>query len=1178
MIRKIFSFLVQPWLLSLLILMLIAAIIWFIGPLIAIAGYKPLVSEFVRLVTVIALLLAWGLNNLRVSKKVQNQDKEISQKIIDDSQKVSVEAKNPEEVILADRFNEAIKALQSSKMGKKSQLYTLPWYIIIGLPGSGKTTALKNSGLQFPLHNTFGDEPIQGAGGTRYCDWWFTNEAIMIDTAGRYTAQEDTKKTEAQSWLGFLNILKKGRPKRPLNGIVVTISVQDLLTKTATQRSLHATAIKQRVQELNHQLNMELPVYVVLTKVDTVAGFATFFDDMEHDEREQAWGFNFDNKPIEQENVFKTYFSEQYDALMANINNRVLYLLDHEKSQSRRNLIHQFPHQMSALKPVLLEFLNNIFTPNQFETPLIIRGTYFISSTQANIGSQWISASIPTDILNPPVDHVTGESKTFFVNHLFKNIIFKEANLASINHKSRRRFHWAYWSFIAALIIAFLGVLLAWQNSLSLNRDYISEVREDINKYLESTDGGLIDARNWLSLATGLNHLRDLSTGYDQGSKDYPFLQGLGLYQGHKVGSEASITYKKALHVFLMEDIGRLLQNQISVARNDEHLYEALKFYLMQYHSDKMDRETFLVWIDILLRRELSGEDNQLLRDHLKGHIRTALAENISPAAINQLLVDQARETLVLTPLDLRLYRRLKNDYQKNNSGEFSLTNLLGKKGDLVFYYASGKPLSSEIPNLFTFNGFHATFNVQNKQLAERLAGEQWIYGDSLPTDLSDEKIKKITQKVDEYYFDEYIEYWQTLINDIRIKPFDNINQAQALLRLLASSEKPLIKVISAIRKNTALDEVPVLSDKKKEAVGELAETFASNEKNRLERLTPLTALGGEVKLPGYPVSDNFASFNQYAQMEEGLPLAELQSSINIINNHFSKLANAGNVKEAALSANLDAQSGTNPIEAMKRSFSEAHPDIQRWVSNITTDANKVTASAAKEHVNNKWQSEVYSFYQKAIKGRYPVDPKSTRDIKLSDFAEFFGPNGIMQVYFDSTVKPFVDKSRRTWRWKKDINISNARLRIFQRADEIQKMYFNQGSASPEVAFLLKPLFLDKVTTGSLLEVGGQRMAYNHGPLRTQKINWPGDSAEHSKLTFTLASKGTPISSRAEGEWAWFRLLDEYSTVTPESNSDAVNIVFDVKGVKAQYLLTPKSSFNPFTNNVLKNFGIPSRL
>lgn len=1177
--KRFLKFITQAWFLSLLAIILLSLVIWFIGPLIAIAEYKPLSSDIVRVIVIFVLLTAWGLNNLRKDKKEQKKDKDIAKEITENNKKITTDSNtSADEKILADRFNQAIKTLQTSAFSKKSKLYTLPWYVMIGLPGSGKTTALKNSGLQFPLHSQFGEEPIQGTGGTRYCDWWFTNEAIMIDTAGRYTAQDDARKSEAKSWHSFLDILKKGRPKRPLNGIIVTISAEDILNKTNTQKSLHATAIKQRIQELNHQLNMELPVYVMLTKADTIAGFTTFFDDMEQDEREQVWGFNFADKKIERNNDFTSYFNEQYTQLIDNVNSRVLYLLDHEKMQTRRNLIHQFPYQMHALKPLLLEFLNNIFTPNQFETPLIIRGMYFISSTQSNMNSKWVSGSLPTDKLHIPVDQVTTDAKTFFIHDLLKKVVFKEANLANLNYKSRRRHKLVYWSLMTGSIFTFLGCLLLWQNSLSLNRDYINELRSEINTYIDSTDGGLIETRNWLSLANGLNHLRDLSTGYIQGSEEYPITQGMGMYQGHKLGSEAKNTYKKGLHAFLMTDIANLLSKQLANADNDEHLYESLKFYLMLYNPEKMERETFSLWVDILMQRTLASEENEIIRTNLLSHLNTALDENISPAPIQQQLVDSARETLVLTPLDLRLYRRLKNDYLRDNPNEFKISQLLGKKGDYIFYRESGLDLNVGIPNLFTYKGFHAGYNIQNKKLAERLASEQWIYGDSLPTDLSEDKIKEITSRVDDYYFEEYIYYWKTLIKDLRIKPFNSVNQGQAVLRLLASSEKPLVKVLKAIRKNTALNETVGISSEKKEALGKLAEEFADSEKNRLERLLPITALGGDIKLPGYQVADAFQTFNQYSQLEEGLPLFQLQESLNQLNNHFSVLANAGNMKEAAFSASVNAEAGANPIMGLKRSLDEAHPEIKNWFQGVANNANSVTAVAAKGHVNNTWQTNVYSFYKKAIKGRYPVDPSSTQEIKLGDFAAFFGPSGILQSYFDTNLKPFVDQSQATWRWKNNIGISKNRLKLFQKADEIQKAYFSNASESLEFSFLLKPISLDKITTGSVLEMGGQTLLYNHGPLRSKKISWPGAINENSKLTFTLASKGTPVSVRAEGEWAWFRLLDKYAKVTSKPGTDNVSVMFDLKTIKAEYHLTPKSSFNPFTSNALKQFSIPSKL
>lgn len=80
----------------------------------------------------------------------------------------------------------------------RQYLYQLPWYVIIGAPGAGKTTALVNSGLHFPLADRFGKSALRGVGRTRNCDWWFTNDAVLLDTAAATPRRKaSVKKTPA---------------------------------------------------------------------------------------------------------------------------------------------------------------------------------------------------------------------------------------------------------------------------------------------------------------------------------------------------------------------------------------------------------------------------------------------------------------------------------------------------------------------------------------------------------------------------------------------------------------------------------------------------------------------------------------------------------------------------------------------------------------------------------------------------------------------------------------------------------------------------------------------------------------------------------------------------------------------------------------------------------------------
>ena len=170
--------------------------------------------------------------------------------------------------------------MQKSRSNRTS-LYDLPWYIIIGPPGAGKTTAIVNSGLNFPLAQKFGKEALRGVGGTRNCDWWFTDQAILLDTAGRYTTQDSgSESSDAAGWIAFLALLRKYRKRRPINGVLVAMSMAELATQTDTERARHVAAVRERLDEFARSCKILLPVYLVLTKCDLLAGFNEFFDDL----------------------------------------------------------------------------------------------------------------------------------------------------------------------------------------------------------------------------------------------------------------------------------------------------------------------------------------------------------------------------------------------------------------------------------------------------------------------------------------------------------------------------------------------------------------------------------------------------------------------------------------------------------------------------------------------------------------------------------------------------------------------------------------------------------------------------------------------------------------------------------------------------------------------------------
>src|SRR5215510_3775082 len=264
------AFLKSRTFLVLIGLLLLAILIWFAGPYFAFADYRPLESVLARVITIVIVFVVWAFLVLLKKAKSNNASAKLATEVAGQESR----AGGADAAQLRKRFEEAVDALKKSRTRGAKNLYELPWYIIIGPPGSGKTTALVNSGLNFPLAQKFGKEALRGVGGTRNCDWWFTDDAILLDTAGRYTTQDSNESADAAGWTAFLQLLRKYRSRQPINGVLVAISASDLLTLNEREREKHVVAIRERLEELNRNLRISVPVYFLVTKCDLIAGFS----------------------------------------------------------------------------------------------------------------------------------------------------------------------------------------------------------------------------------------------------------------------------------------------------------------------------------------------------------------------------------------------------------------------------------------------------------------------------------------------------------------------------------------------------------------------------------------------------------------------------------------------------------------------------------------------------------------------------------------------------------------------------------------------------------------------------------------------------------------------------------------------------------------------------------------
>lgn len=201
-----------------------ALLVWFVGPLLAVNDYKFWEGSTSRLLTISALILMWGLFMVYVNWRagVRKQvllDSEDGQARLQREEQIESERK-----ALKTRFKDALNTLKTSSVYRgRSERWRndLPWYLLIGPQGSGKTSLLDFSGLEFPI-NKLDRKLTRDTQGTAYCDWYFADHGVLIDTAGRYLTQPDAE-VDGSGWHTLLSLLRQRRRNRPLNGVLVTI-------------------------------------------------------------------------------------------------------------------------------------------------------------------------------------------------------------------------------------------------------------------------------------------------------------------------------------------------------------------------------------------------------------------------------------------------------------------------------------------------------------------------------------------------------------------------------------------------------------------------------------------------------------------------------------------------------------------------------------------------------------------------------------------------------------------------------------------------------------------------------------------------------------------------------------------------------------------------------------------
>lgn len=1181
--KKLFNFIKQRWFISLIGILILGLIIWFLGPLFAFADYEPLAPPLNRIILIAVTLIIWLIIQILGFFRAKSKNNQVLAAMTSEPEtpiSQSEQATQEELSILKERLQNSLETLKKTRLGGrkgKQFLYQLPWYILIGPPGSGKTTLLKNSNLKFPLSTQYGKDAIQGVGGTRNCDWWFTEEAVILDTAGRYTTQDSNKETDQASWLGFLDLLKKYRHRRPINGAIIAVSITDLIEKNIDEQKEHTYAIRKRIQELQEHFGIQFPVYFLFTKCDLLAGFMEYFDDLKQDDNDQVWGVSFTlDEDLKQNNV--ELLEAEFTALEQRLNGQIIEKLQNERGVQRRNYIYTFPQQFGSLKKIVHDFLQLIFEPTQYESNIMFRGVYFTSATQEGTPIDRIMGSLAQNfgLERQNLANGAASGKSFFINQLLQNVIFNEFGLAGTNLKFEKKRIWAQRLVVIGLIGISVIAALIWLNSFFQNKSYIQDITVQTEALKENINNLSPDENDPILTLAILDDARNLPGGYNDKDKSSPWPLNFGLYQGDKLGNASISLYQKLLkEIFLPRLMVRLEQQLRDNTNNPDYLYQALKVYLMLGDSKHYDKDMIYNWITLDWKHNLPINVSNEQRESLDENLLTLLDNRPSPLPrpLDTSLVAETRSILNQTPMSERVYTLLKIELENTDIPDFRVNEKAGRDALLVFASKSGKSLTQGVPGLFTCKGYQKVFLHSHARLTKRLLGENWVLGITQDNSFSITELKTLQEDVLKKYYQDYIHYWDVFLQDIQIKPFTNRAQMVEVLNIISSKNSPVRHLLEAVNKETSLDCLA----KAKKSIADKASGKLSTVKSTLDKIIRQVPNQPEIsdlsELKSNMITDHFKDLRLLVDSEEGVtpPLDHSLSLLNELYVYLNSLLHASG-DELVLEQR---QQVAQVIDKVKIDSKRTSFPVNQMMSNIAKNSNALVSGGIRKHLNEMWKATILPFCKQAIKELYPINTDSAREITYEDFTYFFGPGGLMDEYFNKYLASSVDQSGRNWRWNtqgdKAAGISSAALKQFQYADTIKNVFFRMGRQSPKVSFKLKPISMDSNITQFILDVDGIMLTYAHGPTRPVSMQWPGpNNSGQVRIQFLPALDGFSGHTK-EGPWALFQLFDD-ARITRTSNPAVFIVTFKIQNREAKFELRASSAVNPFELNDLKSF------
>lgn len=1102
---------------------------------------------------------------------------------------------------LRRQFDKGVAALKESAVGKgvkgKAALYALPWYMFIGPPASGKSTALRHSGLQFPYLGESG-QGLQGLGGTRNCDWWFTNDAVLLDTAGRYVTHEEDQK----EWLGFLDLLKRCRKEKPLNGILVAISITELMQASEEELEAHAKKIRSRIDELMMHLGITFPVYLIFTKCDLVRGFVEFFEELTKAERERIWGCTFPKSAAKE--PVQVRFKAEFDQLLSAVKSRRLARLVNARGPHKLNIF-TFPLQLASATDKLTHFVEVLFQSNPYHENPMFRGFYLTSGTQEGA---------PIDRILGAISRASGlgdmaasmfspaETKSYFLKDLFTDVIFPDQFLAGPStaiYKQRGFLRVAAFA-AATLFIAISVVALAF--SYIGNRALVSST---LSAALNAPDLAVTDAA---SLEKNVEYLNKLGDRFGElvsySETGVPF-RLWGFYRGERLLDDLQEVYARQFEKNFLIPTKRVMEDELdqftsgdvprSTIAASDYYYSMLKAYIMLGEPKRLNTAYLERWLTAHWSERLKGlYATYAVPDWVEASIRrhmglyTGLLARAQQGRVelHKQLVASAQERLRDIPIVERLYGLTLREIDESlRPVPFSVETALqgGQRGTVVSDHM--------IPGVFTYEGWKGPFQVAMGRVLEALGSEAWVVGEP------DTKQVDLERGIKKLYFQDYRLHWRAFLKSLSLGPAVTPANMEESLSTLSQPDSPFLRILEAVDRNT-VPEPEGIAKLQESAVGLLGKV---KEKLGLEtvgkKLETTKRAPDEAEFPGGVTVHFLALHDLIAARKDAKEeasiiqyLTELRKAHQVFRPIL--LSETINPDTKTLARTIVAGGANDLKQGMDKTdalLQKLDTELRESMAALLSEPWLMTMRGVLERtrldIDQRWGADVFQACQRTIENKYPFR-SSGEDAVVDDVVNFLHPDkGALWRFYQAELKPFLEERGdhlvRRASSGVSLTVSDAFIESLEKARFVSDSLFTK--ASPDLGSVIEVYTYPPQGAGGRsvsevrLDIGGQSLRYRMEPQDWWGMNWPGPTPSLGAALLVQVGSST-VTREFKDVWGLFKLI-RAGAIEPTDHSDVkVKVQWelqtpDSKPLHIRYDVRAKSARNPFRPGFFEQFN-----